>query len=512
MGRPDEAGLPVLPWADDERLFGSEAAEHFARHIAPPFLTRQPWLGGRGRAPEAVRIADVARLPGSGPADHLLITADIRFAGAAESRFFLPLTARPDDGRSAPAGALARLARDDGRTGFLLDATAEAAFALDALVALRAGRRLRSARGATLAFDGRDAPAADPIPAAVRPMKGEQSNSTVQIGDDLALKCYRRIEPGPHPELEMVGLLARTPGFAQTPPLHGSIVSEDGDGTTVLAALIGFVANDGDAATAAIGELASDLARAPRSPSDGANGPRLAEDIGRTLAAFHRAVASSEDPDFCAEPLTPAAMKETEAELVELAAAAFAVLDETPGDAARALRERRGDCLRAIEDAAAAPSGSTRIRLHGDMHLGQFLLAGNEVILVDYEGEPGRTLARRRRKESSLRDVAGMLRSFAYAAETATWLAGDPPGAGGARATRANAWADRCSHAFRAAYAAGVAGSPAAPPPGLGGARLLHLHAIGRALYEITYDGANRPEWVGTPARALLRLLQPGGH
>ena len=156
---------------------------------------------------------------------------------------------------------------------------------------------------------------------------------------------------------------------------------------------------------------------------------------------------------------------------------------------------------------AALPPSGGRSRIHGDYHLGQVLIAQSDVAIIDFEGEPGRSLAERRGKSSPLRDVAGMLRSFDYAASMALDLHRASMGEASPRAeARAALWRDETTAAFLAAYREAVAGAATAPDDALGAA-LLDLFLLQKAIYEIDYELGNRPAWVRIPLRGVLALL-----
>jgi maltose alpha-D-glucosyltransferase/alpha-amylase len=149
-----------------------------------------------------------------------------------------------------------------------------------------------------------------------------------------------------------------------------------------------------------------------------------------------------------------------------------------------------------------------RIRVHGDLHLGQVLIAKDDVVIVDFEGEPGKSTEARRSKDTPLRDVAGMLRSFAYAADTATQsIAQRFADKAGAAAAYSAEWRRKVDAAFLGAYEAATKGTPAWMEDTADRSRLLRFHLLTRALYEIVYEANNRPDWVGTPIRGVIEIL-----
>ncbi|HJW78274.1 MAG TPA: alpha-amylase, partial [Beijerinckiaceae bacterium] len=157
------------------------------------------------------------------------------------------------------------------------------------------------------------------------------------------------------------------------------------------------------------------------------------------------------------------------------------------------------------------PAGAVKTRIHGDYHLGQVLIVGSDVMIVDFEGEPSRPADERRAKASPLRDLAGMLRSFAYASDTVAREMAQRFGEAAPRVAVATAsWQRAVETAFLDAYEEAAKGSPARVEDGATRERLLRLHLLAKALYEIDYEANNRPDWIETPIRGVLSILSAG--
>jgi maltose alpha-D-glucosyltransferase/alpha-amylase len=181
-------------------------------------------------------------------------------------------------------------------------------------------------------------------------------------------------------------------------------------------------------------------------------------------------------------------------------------------EAAQQLIARRGECFTAIERLAKTSAEAVKTRIHGDYHLGQVLIVQDDVMIVDFEGEPSRPAEERRGKGAPIRDVAGMLRSFDYAAETAARdVAQRFPGAGTRAQAAALAWRQLATQLFLDAYAEATQGSPVWIADDATRARLLRLHLLAKALYEINYEAANRPDWIEIPVRGVLSILDEEG-
>ena len=313
------------------------------------------------------------------------------------------------------------------------------------------------------------------------PIGVEQSNVSIMFGDTLILKFYRRLRAGLQPEVEVAQFLTETAGFANTPTFLGSVEHRTADGeATVLAAAFGFVRNQGDAWEVLTSALARDLDELDGFV--GEDGVReeqpsfgypliIGELLGRRTAELHRALAAeTDDPAFAVEPITARDVKawtkeaaDDVAAMLKSLAAARDRLDDEARATADAVLGAKDDLLARTRAAGGLTPSGGRSRIHGDYHLGQVLMVQTDVMIIDFEGEPRRSLEQRRAKTSPLRDVAGMLRSIDYAAAAVL----DPHG-GVAQpdhegaADRAAQWRDQTTRQFLEAYEAAIAGSPTA--------------------------------------------------
>ncbi|MGH9606725.1 MAG: alpha-glucosidase C-terminal domain-containing protein, partial [Terracidiphilus sp.] len=390
---------------------------------------------------------------------------------------------------------------------------------------------------------------AQPLPSRVA--SAEQSNTSIIYGSQLILKLFRRLQPGENPDVEIGRFLTETAHFPHIPPFMGEIaMTRPGWKKTTLAMLQGLVANEGDGWKWFANRLAeffesvaaSDAVAAPDVPA----GPSLLDEaapsgetveragasieaaalLGRLTAEMHLALATStEDTAFAAEPFTADDLARDAARIEAQAVSAFDVLkikfaaidDAAAADAALLLTRRREVFDRARAVATLEPAGQ-RIRIHGDYHLGQALRtaasaasgapAGGDFVLLDFEGEPARPLAERRQKQSPLKDVAGMLRSFSYAAHSAldSFLNSDP-----AHSERheqlmgwARAWQKAASAAFLRAWNSAIAVNRELLPPLREAQLLLNAYMLEKALYELLYELNNRPAWVRIPLAGIL--------
>jgi maltose alpha-D-glucosyltransferase/alpha-amylase len=346
----------------------------------------------------------------------------------------------------------------------------------------------------------------------------EQSNSSLTVGDTVMLKIYRCISPGEHPEAEM-GRYLTAQGFTHAPPLLGDAVRIAADGTpSTLAVALGFVRNEGDAWSWMLDHLTRALDElAPAKVVNSSEADLLADceavvaAIGRRLGEMHAVLArDTSAPAFVpkvAGPEDVAKWAEKTEERIETAFGAIARLHSWERDQdrerVRTLLSQREAIVAAIRRLAKSGAGTLMTRIHGDFHLGQVLVAGGDAYIIDFEGEPATSIAERRAKTSPLRDVAGLLRSIDYAGAALI----DRNGVGAMPVDEAqrdqfiSQFRPRASGAFLRAYweATGSSGGAAAR-------MLLDLFLLEKAAYEIGYEAANRPTWIGVPLAGLARL------
>jgi maltokinase len=428
------------------------------------WLPAQRWFQGKDRELAAVRVVDTARL-----ADRLLmVVVEVAYRGHPRERYLLPLV--PDaDGPIAAGGKWWSDALDD----------ADAVRLLADLACAR--RETPTAAGGTIIGapvsgrrPGRDLP--------VRPLRAEQSNSSVILGDAWILKVLRRLESGVHPDIELTAALTAA-GFAHVPPQHGSLRLELPDGeATALAVLSEFVAGSREGWALATEDT--------RAGTDDLLSSLPA--LGEAVAGMHLALAER----FGTSPAVPGTTgRWAEAMRSQLDTVLTGSSRSAPETTAP-VRERRRDVEAIFARLGDLGDVGPLVRVHGDLHLGQVLRGPDgRWLLLDFEGEPVRPMAERRAPGSPLKDVAGMLRSFDYAA--AEPHGGEPPPA-------AAAWRERARQAFLAGYL-----DRAAPllPTGRSRALLLRVWELDKAVYELGYELANRPSWAPIPVGGILRLL-----
>ena len=397
---------------------------------------------------------------------------------------------------------------------------------------------------ATPALIGRKSDAFDqargtgPLPA--KTGQAEQSNTNFLYGDKLLMKLFRRLQPGLNPDVEIGRFLTEVARFARVAPFLGTLTlapSEPGTEPTTTAMLQGLVRNEGDGWAWTLGELArffESVSALPAPVDEGrpatliASFPIPAEIteygalylqsaalLGQRTAELHLALATpTDDPAFRAEPFTPAELqadaRRIDAQInstLDALKLKISTLKDLVADDAATVLARRIPLFAAAHEITSRPITSARIRIHGDYHLGQILVAKGDFVILDFEGEPARTLAQRRTKQCPLKDVAGMLRSFAYAAYSAldTYLQRHPDRQGSLEAW-ARLWQNAVSSEFLRAYQETIAADPALLPAPAEAQALLNAYLLEKALYELLYELNNRPTWVRIPLAGILAL------
>ena len=378
-------------------------------------------------------------------------------------------------------------------------------------------------------------------------MSTEQSNTSIVFGDRLILKLFRRVAPGDNPDYEIGRFLSETVKFDRVPPVAGAIHYErPAEAASTIGLLQRFVESQTDGWEHATDELsrfydqvASSEPPAPSpTPSFSAladtpapkriqdvMGPYLstAETLGRRSAEMHLALAGdSSDPSFAPEPFSQDDMKIVSAHAVAEAGKALHALESrlgTMGGASNGLSadvvERAGELLlsrdRLLSEVRTGPAVEftiTKIRVHGDYHLGQVLWAEGDFYILDFEGEPASPLEVRRQKQSPLRDVAGMLRSFSYAAYAALFAYASARPAEFSRIEPwARIWQTWATAAFLRGYFRRVENAMFLPVEPSHRDALLRFFMLNKALYELNYEVNNRPEWLRIPLWGILDLL-----
>jgi maltokinase len=442
------------------------------------WILGQRWFGSKNREISHFNVLEAIALRQESP---LLVLAlvEAHFGTGRHEVYQVPVGLRPAD-----EGWTERVICEDLDGWTYYDALADPAHGREILHRMRGSTDVGAEEG-TLSFrwaESADRSAGGTVD--VRPILGEQSNSSVIFGNALILKAFRRLEPGVNPELEMLRFLSAHQ-FPNIAPLAGWYQYEGRLMNVTLGTLQEYLEGARDGWELALEDLE---AFAP-----------LARDLGAVTGELHTVLGSEPfDPDFAPEEPSGENLSLLTATIDEEIERVFVDLDETDERVAP-IAGRGQDARERLQMLSHIGAGGRLIRTHGDYHLGQTMLADRGWIILDFEGEPARPLHERRRKRSPLRDVAGMLRSFAYVASAAE-MQRDAPAPEG--------WEDRVREVFLEGYFDTI--DHALLPPGQDAtAKLLAVFELEKAVYELRYELNNRPDWVTIPVAGIARLLDP---
>lgn len=504
------------------------------RTSLPEFLRHQRWFAGKARALKSVRLADAAR-PEGFPDSCILALIRCEYEAAEAEVYFLPLSVA--SGRDAdrlreelPDRIIATL-EQPGPPALLYDALADPATCSALLMAIEgnrsAGTRLGEIRAIrTSAYDRARGPIEKPLESF--PTKAEQSNSIVLFDQRLILKVFRRIEPGINPDYEIGKFLCEETDFDRIPWTAGTIEYHRPDGEpSTLAVLQSLVRNQGTGWDHALQELREfyDRVNRPNSPDNPTEAndtliggyPVAAALLGGRTAEMHRALASGgSEQEFGPERLTPADFSRLRDRIRNQFEQSLAAMEGNlrrggfplaVEASARRLQHEAPGLLEMLDRLPSIRAESTKIRCHGDYHLGQVLRVDEDFVILDFEGEPTRPLDERRCKETPIKDVVGMLRSFDYAAYAGLfeWTR-DKPADFDRLVPWARRWAARASAAFLEAYLESVGREDFVPSDPMAFDLMVRSCALGKAAYELWYELHFRPDWVRIPIQGILSL------
>jgi maltose alpha-D-glucosyltransferase/alpha-amylase len=529
-----------------ESIFGGGSCRHLEASSFPEYLPKQRWFAGKSRQIKSTRILDWTIFNSSHSA---LVLVEVQFDTGPSEVYLVPLAvtfagAASDLQRAFPNAIVAPVifGQESGllHDGLFDESTCQGLFsfmAKEAELDTHSGR-IRGVRGKP--FHDILRTAANPL--AARRSSAEQSNTSVIYGDRFILKVLRHQEHGLNPDAEIGRYLTENAKFDRVPPFAGCIEYEShaDHELSTLAILQGLVANEGDGWKWTVEELKryfetcaplpfpNELRAELRNPVELAERPafQLARDhvgiyldsattLGRRTAELHLALASAtDDPAFAPEELTARDLQALLAALKQHASRVFDVVKERvpylPDDVlelAAAVLSRRTRVLDRLETLGVETSRIWRIRVHGDYHLGQVLRVKTDFVILDFEGEPARPLTERRAKQCPLKDVAGMLRSFSYAAYSSliNYTARHPEDI-----ASLEPWAllwERCvSTEFVRAYRNTTQGAKFLPVDPGEFRKVLDAFVVDKALYEVLYELNSRPEWLRIPLMGIMSL------
>jgi maltose alpha-D-glucosyltransferase/alpha-amylase len=543
-GSAEQATLNLT--AGWEAICGGIAGQRLETLCLPEYLPKQRWFAAKSRRIQSIRTAQCIPLSQSQSA---LLIVEIEFEAGESAVYLIPVALTFGEEanelrRSTPNAIVAPVVAGKA-TAVLHEGVLSDQVCLELLSLIEDERELRASSAIIQGVRGTafaNILGSGELPLPVRRSSAEQSNTSILFGDRFILKLFRRLESGPNPDAEIGQFLTEKTSFARIPPFAGSIELQptpDAESIT-LAMLQGLVANEGDGWKWTVEELdryfetcaplrfPENVEAEMGDPVELSDHPMsdvardalgiyfdAATTLGRRTAELHLALASRpDDPAFAPEPLTS---ENLQAVLVDLRQHATRVLealrervsflpDEVVEIAAAVLSRRRLilDHLRAPESERLQ---TQRIRIHGDYHLGQVLIVKTDFVILDFEGEPARSLSYRRAKQCPLKDVAGMLRSFSYAAYSSllSYTTRHPEDVARLEPW-AQLWEKSAAAAFLRGYRETAEGSELLPQASADLRKLLNIFLLDKALYEVLYELNARPAWLRIPLMGIVAL------
>jgi maltose alpha-D-glucosyltransferase / alpha-amylase len=540
---PEKATLVITNgW---KSVFAAPGLETLVGSALPDFLYKQRWFGGKSRKIAALTVVDWAELPKTETA---LAWLSIKFDDGATDNYFLAIgksfgSAAQKLRDENPGVVIAAVSRDL-EEGILYDALFDDNTCAALLSCIESNSKIVTRNGTLQGCRSSayaDVAGAESMALPISRGTAEQSNSSIIFGRQLIMKLFRRQQVGQNPDCEIGQYLTEHTKFNRIPPYAGLIeYSSANNQPTTLAMLQGLVANEGDGWRWYLEELeryyescsrVSSKDAVPTEKSiflqlnDTQENPEArahlgicldsAATLGRRTAELHDALASQTgNTEFAPEPLDRGALTKLASDMEERAAQVFSRLQsampkfsEEVTEAAALVLSKRRQVLSSFQKLKDVEANAQRIRIHGDYHLGQVLCVKNDFVILDFEGEPTRSLAERRAKYSPLKDVAGMLRSFSYAAQMglSNYVARRPERQGDLKCW-SRFWEQSVSISFLRAYRLQAAGAPFLPKELSGFSALLEAYLLDKAIYELNYELENRPAWIQIPLSGILAL------
>ncbi|RJP20388.1 MAG: maltose alpha-D-glucosyltransferase [Candidatus Abyssobacteria bacterium SURF_5] len=544
--------LPLLTVAKDwESVFRGKAKEELEAHL-PGYLKSCRWFGGKAQKVSLTEIIEAIPIPDKQLLAHLTIVR-VDYLDRDSEEYVLPLNYVAGEQADAlmkehPLSTVARVqVKSKNETGILYDALVDKQFSFELFHVIASHHRRKGRRGelfaTTTRFFRRPRKTEPPLEPFIPNV--EQSNTSIIYGDRYILKLFRRPDRGINPDLE-IGLFLNERNVSIAPVAGAIEYRVKGAEPTTVAILMNFIPNEGDAWRYTLEHLGhyyeNALARTTREaepavpamhplelvgkePSDLAQemiGPYMeaARLIGRRTAELHVALASNrENPDFAPEPFSKLYQRSLYQSMRNLTLKSFGLLNQFMKILPEGIRleaqqisAQEKEILSRFRSLVDRKVTAMRIRCHGDYHLGQLLFTGKDFVIIDFEGEPARPISERRIKRSPLRDVAGMLRSFHYAAYSAIFSQEERGLIRPEDLPYVERWAlfwyTWIAALFLQSYLEPAGQSAFLPKEREELRVLLDLYLLEKAIYELGYELNHRPNWVRIPIRGIQKLME----
>ncbi len=556
--RPHWEHLPMITGVDNWSAVVKGHKTAALEAVLPTYIKERRWFGGKSRTIQSVQIGEVITMPPNEHHEAYLILINVRFTEGDPQTYALPITFASGERAASvreniPQTIIAQVKPNgDSEPGVIYDAMWDYDYSALPLRAIAEGRTFQGLSGQVVAST---TSAFQPLlgeaeldslePSLIR---GEQSNTSIIYGDRFIMKLFRRLEAGLNPDLEIGRYLTDEQQFANIPAVAGALEYRKGKEEPIsLAILQAFVPNEGDAWVYTLDTLGGYFEQILSEYRDQEDIPlpdqplldlvdeELPEQahtlishyvesaylLGQRTAEMHLALSAEvKDTAFAPEPFSAMyqrslyqTMRSQVGRILPTLRKVLHTLPEAAIDDAQRVSSLENSVLSCYQEILNSKITALRARCHGDYHLGQVLFTGADFMIIDFEGEPAKTLNERRRKRSPLIDVAGMLRSFHYAAHTALFREVESgivhPEEVPAMQRWARLWYSWVSATFLKAYLETSGQAPYIPQTREEMHTLLNAYLMDKAVYELGYELNNRPTWVRIPLWGILQLLEP---
>jgi maltose alpha-D-glucosyltransferase / alpha-amylase len=547
-----ESALPdVTVLRNWQKITEGKARQKFEKSVLPGYISSCRWFGGKARKIQSVEIKDGVPVGRDG-IHTLLLILSVEYAEGLPEIYSLPVTFISGEEEinriitETPNAAIAKV-KIGTAEGLLYDAVYSNEFRMTLISMLRKKTKFRSARGELSAYPGKEfgkflRTNGSPLSSDV--LKADQSNSAILYDQNLFLKFYRHLDEGLNPDLEIGKFLTERRAFPNVPPFFGSIEQHRHKADPiVIATLQGYMQNEGDAWSYTLDTLSryidrvlshahnleppdaiglQDDFRLDRLPDDvqeilGGIYPERASILGIRVGELHNTLASASDnPDLRPEPFSLLyqrslyqSLQSHSRRILQLVRRNARLLPEELQQTTANILTAEKDIYSRFRRIFARKLNAKKIRVHGDLHLGQILYTGKDFIIIDFEGEPARALSERRLKRSAIVDAAGMIRSFHYAAYAGLFYhATAHPDDAKILEPWIDLWYSAMASTFLRAYTDTTGSQGYNPSETEDFKMLLNVFLLEKAIYELGYELNNRPDWVKIPLKGIEELLR----
>ena len=522
--------------AELRTLLNDGQREQLEKEILPNYIQTRRWFGSKARTLRHLRVIEQPAISSDADAGRLWFV-EVSYLDGPTETYALPVKIASGDAARAvfqsTAGAIiARFASTE--ETILMDAIWDEKFRSQLFEAIAEGQIIKGQGGDLVGIARKTLqPGALVISDKSHVLGGEQSNSSVLFDNKFFLKLYRKLEDGVNPDVEINCFLTERANFPNVPAFLGALeYRRPKADPTVVCLLQSAATNEGDVWTLTLDAMGryyervlgrkADLQNQTAPPGAlldeliGRIYPDKARQMGQRTGELHLALASSiEDPAFAPEPFNAMAQRSVYQTMRASLRRAFTFLEKKLPDLPKTFRDEAKEVLAAEQEILGREkrlldrrTKAAKIRIHGDYHLGQLLYTGKDFVILDFEGEPARALSERKLKRSALRDVAGMMRSFQYAAYSALWQ----PAMRSEDVPFLELWADlwyrQISSVFLQSYLKTTRGAIFIPQNSDDLQIMLEAYLLDKAVYEIGYELNNRPDWVVIPIRGIKHILK----